>query len=80
MNWIQVLNEEPFNSLKVNNGFFLDLINIMMIICFHWFELFSQVSDVAHWPLVDDISYMYDLKKGLTLQIGILGARSKIWC
>ena len=26
-------NEEPFNSHKVNNGFFLFLINIMIIIC-----------------------------------------------
>ena len=23
-----------------------------IIICVYWFELFSQVSDVAHWPLV----------------------------
>ena len=23
-----------------------------IIICVNWFELFSQVSDVAYWPLV----------------------------
>ena len=53
MKGIQVrLNEEPFNSLKVNNVFFcLLLINIMIIICVYLFELFSQVMDMAHGPL-----------------------------
>ena len=45
-------NEEPLNSHKVNNCFFLFLINIMIIICFYWFKLFSHMSDVAHGPLV----------------------------
>ena len=41
-------NEEPFNSHKEDNGFFLLLINVVIL----RFELFSQVSDVAHWPLL----------------------------
>ena len=45
-------NEELFNSYKVDNGVFLLLINILIIICVYWFELFSQVSDLAHGPLV----------------------------
>ena len=32
--------------------FCLLLINIMIIICVNWFELFSQVNDVAHGPAV----------------------------
>ena len=46
-------NVEPFTSHKINNEFFLLLISIMIIICVYWFELFSQVSDVAHGPLVN---------------------------
>ena len=47
--WDSVLfKEEPFNSHQDNNVFFLLLINVMI----YWFELFSQVSDVAHGPLV----------------------------
>ena len=44
-------NVEPFNFHKVINGYFFILLNIM-IICVLWFELFSQVSDVAYGPLV----------------------------
>ena len=58
---IQVIsNEEPFNSHKFNNVFFLvdngffpslnQRYNIF--VCVYWFELFSQVSDVAYGPLV----------------------------
>ena len=45
-------NEESLNFHKLSNGFFLLLITIMIIICVNWFELFSQVSDVAHGPCV----------------------------
>ena len=38
-------NEEAFNSHKVNNGFFLLLIKIIIIFV-RWFELSSQLSDV----------------------------------
>ena len=50
---IQVsLNEEPINSHEVY-GFFSSLNqHYDIIICVNWFELFSQVSDVAHGPLV----------------------------
>ena len=40
-------NEKPFTSHKVNNGFFLLLFSIMIIIRVYWFDLFSQVSDVV---------------------------------
>ena len=40
-------------SHKDNNGFFSSLNQRYdIIICVYWFELFSQVSDVAHGPLV----------------------------
>ena len=45
-------NGEPFNNQKVKKGFFLLSINIKIIICVDWIKLFSQVSDVAHGPLV----------------------------
>ena len=50
---IQVCSkEEPINSHKVNN-FFSDLNQgYDKIICVNRFDLFSQVSDVAHGPLV----------------------------
>ena len=43
-------NKEPLNSHKVNNGVFFYSLNqhYYIIIC----ELFPQVSDVAHGPLV----------------------------
>ena len=44
-------NEELFNCHKVDNGVFLLLINIVIIICVYWCEHFSHVSDVAHGPL-----------------------------
>ena len=45
--------KEPFNSHKDNNDFFSSLNqHYDIIICVYWFELFSQVSDVAHGPLV----------------------------
>ena len=47
------LNEEPINSPIINNVFFSSLNQSYdIIICVYWFELFSQVSDVAHGPLV----------------------------
>ena len=53
MKGIQVFSNE-FNSIPIKKimGFFLFIINIMIIKCVYWFELFSQVNDVAHWPLV----------------------------
>ena len=46
-------NEELFNSQIVINGFFPSLNQCYdKIICVYWFEPFSQVSDVAHGPLV----------------------------
>ena len=45
-------NEKTIDYNKVNNAFFLLLINVMILSCVYWFELFSQVSDVAHGPLV----------------------------
>ena len=45
-------NKEPFTSHIINNWLFLLLISIMIIICVYWFKLFSQVSVVAHGPLV----------------------------
>ena len=52
-------NEEPINSYKVNNvQLFFSSLNQRHIndifICDYWFELFSQVSDVAHGPLVNE--------------------------
>ena len=44
-------NEEPFKSHKVNYGFFLLLLNIMINIWFNDWTVF-QLSDVAHEPLV----------------------------
>ena len=49
---------EPFNSHTVNNGFILLSINLMIIICDCRFELFSQVSDVAHGPLVNVFAHI----------------------
>ena len=49
------LNEEPFTYHKVNNGFFLLLISIMIIMCLLILNCFSQVSDVAHGPLVTSV-------------------------
>ena len=43
------IQEELFNTIKGDNGFFLLLKNVC-IYC--WFELFSQMSDVDHKPLV----------------------------
>ena len=43
-------NEETFHSQNVDNGF--SSINVMIKSCVYWFELFSQVSDVAHGPPV----------------------------
>ena len=58
VNGIQVCsNDEPLNSYKVNDECFLLLITIMIIICVYWFELFSQVSDVAYGPLVYTFFY-----------------------
>ena len=48
-----LFNEEPINSSKVNNVIFSSLNQRYdIIICVYWFELFSQVSDVAQGPLV----------------------------
>ena len=58
-------NEEPFNSHKVDNEFFLLLINIVIIICVYRFEQFSQVSIVAHGPLFLLNSH-FDLKQKQT--------------
>ena len=57
MKGIQVCsNEEPTNSHKFNLilGFVLFLTNfiIIIIMCVYSFELFSQVNDLAHVPLV----------------------------
>ena len=46
-------NEKAKNSHKVNNVILSSLNQRYdIIICVYWFELFSQVSDVAHGPLV----------------------------
>ena len=46
-------NKEPINSHKVNNVVFSSIYQRYdIIICVYKFELFSQVSDVAHGPLV----------------------------
>ena len=51
-------NEEKLNSHKVNNVFFSSLNQwYYIIICVYWFELFSQVRDVTHGPLVLKISF-----------------------
>ena len=55
--WVKMIqvcsNEEPINSHEVNNVFSSSLNQRYdIIICVYWFELFSQVSDVAHGPLV----------------------------
>ena len=47
-----LFKEELFSSHKDTHGFFLLLINVMILSCVISFELFSQVSDVAHGPLV----------------------------
>ena len=51
--WVKVIqvcsNEELFNSHKVDNEFFLLLINFVILIS----KKFSQVSVVAHGPLVN---------------------------
>ena len=67
--WVKVIqvcsNEEPFNSDKVNNGFFLLSINIMIIMCLLYKTFFLQVSDVAHRPLVSFLlifSFFYKFK------------------
>ena len=53
-------NEEPINSQLIM--FFSSLNQYFdIIICVYWFELFSQVSDVAHGPLV--LFYIHWLKK-----------------
>ena len=62
-------NEEPINSPKINNVFFSSLNQRYdIIICAYWFELFSQVSDVAHGPLVMLwFSFLYLLKVNVFL-------------
>ena len=64
MKGVQVFpTENPLNSHKVNNIFFLLLINVMIItICVYWFELFSQVSDVALGSLVEFVLLFFYLK------------------
>ena len=58
-------NEEPINSPKINNVFFSFLNQRYdIIICVYWFELFYQVSDVAHGPLV--VHVPVNLWKGYT--------------
>ena len=42
-------NEEPFNSHKVDYGFFLLLINVMIIICVYWSELFFSGERCGTW-------------------------------
>ena len=56
MKGIQVSsNEEPIKSHKVDNVFFSSLNQRYDIIMYdYWFELFSQVSDMAHGPLVNN--------------------------
>ena len=50
-------NEDPFNSQKVDNGFFPSINQRYDIfICVYWFELFSNVSHLSHGPLVPIIS------------------------
>ena len=63
MKGIQVSsNEEKINSHKVNNVFFSSLYQCFyIIICVYWFELFSQVSDVALGPLVSFFNKGYDI-------------------
>ena len=56
MKRIQVcFNEEPINSHRVNNVFDFPSLNQRhdIIICVYCLELFSQMSDVAHGPLVN---------------------------
>ena len=46
-------NEEPINSHEVNNIFFSSRNQPYdIIMCVYLLELFSQVNDVAHGPLV----------------------------
>ena len=46
-------NDKTINFHKVNNVIFSSLNQCYdIIICVYWFELFSQVSDVVHGPLV----------------------------
>ena len=54
-------NEEPINSQLI---MFFSSLNqhFDIIICVYWFELFSQVSDVAHGPLVSHCIYCFDRK------------------
>ena len=48
-----VFKWKTINSHKVNNVIFSSLNQCYdIIICVYWFKLFSQVSDVAHGPLV----------------------------
>ena len=53
-------NEEPINSHEVNNVFSSSLNQRYdIIICVYWFELFSQMSDVAHGSLVSYYDYLF---------------------
>ena len=59
MKGIQVSsNEESINSHKVNNVFSSLNQRYDIIMCVYWFELFSQVSDVAHGPLVTIVVFV----------------------
>ena len=62
---------KKINSHKENNGFFLLTINITIIICVCWIELFSQVSDVAHGPLVNGFCLHFNIVTVLNSHINI---------
>ena len=71
MNGIKVCsNEEPFTSHKVNNGVFLLLISIMIIICVYVFTVFLKLAKVCEWMISREIwriglSIPYKLEKYL---------------
>ena len=72
--WVKMIqfcsNEKPINSHEVNNVFFSSLNQrYNIIICVYWFELCSQVSDVAHGPLVICTTVVNDYHKWISKNI-----------
>ena len=77
-------NEELIKSLKINNVFFSSLNQRYdNIICVYWFELFLQVSDVAHGPLVSIYHKDFSTTKLLinsTITVQTRLTSKKHWC
>ena len=87
---LDVLQIRTIQYQKRDNGIFLLIINVMIYFivlhkCVYWFELVSQMSDMAHGPLVSQVSCIILTSHGVISMIFVQKIKEALsflfaWC